>query len=257
MAETKNVYPGPGEKRENFIARCMVHYMRSGRPRAQAAAICFDAWRRGKALNDSIVVLRGTVSKGEDGIYHGIASTADEDRDNEIILPSSFKNLDTVVKEQAPMYFQHAWRTSGPADETKMPVGKIVAAAQSPTDLQIRWIFAAGGPMTFAPKVQWMVDHGFLKYLSICATPIKWETDKQGRRVYTEMELLEVSVVGIPSNRGAIILNEMKVAGFAISKDEEKLLFETDADQPDGGVADKVEIGNWTKVLAQVARSTK
>lgn len=202
---------------------------------------------------EKIVLFRGSLAKGEDGVYEGVASTAEEDRDGEIVLPSAFTNLERVIKEQAPIYFQHAWRSFGAEGEHAMPVGKILDAKQSPSDLRIRFQFASGGPMTFAPKVQWMVDKGFLKYMSIGAIPVKWETDKQGRRVYTALELLEVSVVGIPSNRGAVILNEMKVAGFAISKDEEKLLLQTDGGKPDGVSAGKVT--GWAKILAKSTRS--
>jgi HK97 family phage prohead protease len=192
------------------------------------------------------LIFKGTLNRSEDGLYLGIASTSEEDRDGEILLPSAFKNLERVVKEQAPIYYQHAWRNYGPAGEENMPIGKIIAAEQTPTDLRIKFKFAEGGPLTFAPKVQWMVDRGFLKFMSVGAIPVKWETDKEGRRVYTDLELLEVSIVGIPSNRGAAILNEMKVAGFSISKDEEQLL-EPDLDDrvPNGGATDEIELEQY------------
>jgi HK97 family phage prohead protease len=202
---------------------------------------------------DKLLRFKGLLAKGADGVYQGIASTSEIDRDGEIVQASSFTNLDRIVKEQGPIYFQHAWGGYGPPDETKMPVGKIVGAVQSPSDLKVSFVFATGGPMTFAPKVQWMVDHGFLKHMSIGAIPIKWETDNAGHRVYTQLELLEVSVVGIPSNRGAIILNEMKAAGYNISKDEEKLILEVAGGKPEGAAADGTT--GWAKLLAKNTRS--
>lgn len=106
-----------------------------------------------------------------------------------------------------------------------MPIGRAVGAWQDPDKVGVKYVFADGGPMTFASKVKWMVDNGFLRYMSIGALPIKWETDKEGRKVYTELELLEVSVVGIPSNRSAVILNSAKTAGIDISNDEAERLF--------------------------------
>jgi len=171
------------------------------------------------------ILFRAALSKADkDGIYSAIASTVEEDRDGEIVNPSSFINLERFVKEQGPIYYQHAWRAGEIGEET-MPVGKVVGAWQEPDKIGVKWIFADGGPMEFAPKVKWMVDNGFLRFMSIGALPTKWESDEQGRRVYTELELLEVSVVGIPSNRGAAILNSAKAAGIEITSEDIAKLF--------------------------------
>ena len=171
------------------------------------------------------ILFRAALSKADkDGVYSAIASTSEEDRDGEIVQPSSFGNLERFVKEQGPIYYQHAWRTGGITEET-MPVGKVVGAWQEPDKVGVKYIFAEGGPMTFASKVKWMVDNGFLRFMSIGALPTKWETDKEGRKVYTELELLEVSVVGIPSNRGAAIMNSAKAAGIEITNEDVAKLF--------------------------------
>jgi HK97 family phage prohead protease len=248
MSEEKIIHPGPGESRSAFMSRCMTHY--AGRPREQALAICMQEWRGGKDVETEALfkglLFKGTLAKAADGLYLGIASTSEEDRDGEIIQPSAFTNLARIVAEQGPIYYQHAWRNFGAADEQSMPVGKIVSGEVMAKELRVGFQFASGGPLTFAPKVQWMVDKGFLKYMSVGAIPIKWETDKEGRRVYTELELLEVSIVGIPSNRGAAILNEMKVAGFQLSKDEEDLLgSDLDDHVPNGGVADEIDLERY------------
>lgn len=249
----KTVSPRPGESQSAFMSRCMMHYHL---PHDQKLRVCLGQWRGDKSVGAEPLIFKGLLAKAADGVYQGIASTAEIDRDEEIVQPTAFVNLERAVKEGAPIYFQHAWRTYGAEGEHSMPVGKIIGAAQSPSDLRISFVFATGGPMTFAPKVQWMVDKGFLKYMSIGAIPIKWETDKEGHRVYTQLELLEVSVVGIPSNRGAVILNEMKVAGFNLSKDEEELLFEVDGRVPDGVAADEAKGASWIRVLAKSTRST-
>ncbi len=171
------------------------------------------------------ILFRAVLNKaGEDGVYSAIASTAEEDRDGEIVNPSAFTNLERFVKEQGPIYYSHAWRSGGAGEET-MPIGKAVGAWQEPDKIGVKYVFAEGGPMEFAPKVKWMVDNGFLRFMSIGALPTKWETDDQGRRVYTELELLEVSVVGIPSNRGAAIMNSAKAAGVNITSEDIAKLF--------------------------------
>jgi len=171
------------------------------------------------------ILFRAVLSKADkDGIYSAIASTVEEDRDGEIVQPTAFTNLDKFVSEQGPIYYSHAWRTGGVSEET-MPVGKTVGAWQEPDKIGVKYVFAEGGPMTFASKVKWMVDNGFLRFMSIGALPTKWETDDKGRRVYTELELLEVSVVGIPSNRGAAIMQSAKAAGMEITSEDISKLF--------------------------------
>jgi len=183
------------------------------------------------------LIFRAVLSKAaEDGVYSAIASTSEEDRDGEIVQPSAFKNLDKFVADQGPIYYSHAWRSGGVSEET-MPVGKAVGAWQEPDKIGVKYVFAEGGPMEFAPKVKWMVDNGFLRFMSIGALPTKWETDEQGRKVFTELELLEVSVVGIPSNRGAAILSSAKAAGVEITNEDIAKLFGTEPvskSAPDG-----------------------
>jgi HK97 family phage prohead protease len=218
-------HPKPGEDRKSFIGRCMGVMESKGTPRAQAAAICFSIWRKESDVPDDKVMFRAVLSKADEkGIYSAIASTSEEDRDGEIVQPSAFKNLERFVSDQGPIYYSHAWRTGGITEET-MPIGKAVGAWQEPDKVGVKYIFAEGGPMTFASKVKWMVDNGFLRFMSIGAMPTKWETDTEGRKVFTELELLEVSVVGIPSNRGAAILSSAKAAGIEISEDEAVRLF--------------------------------
>lgn len=171
------------------------------------------------------ILFRASLAKADgEGVYSAIASTSEEDRDGEIVQPTAFKNLDRFVAEQGPIYYQHAWRTGGVTEET-MPVGKVVGAWQEKDRVGVKYVFADGGPMTFAAKVKWMVDNGFLRFMSIGALPTKWDTDAQGRRVFTELELLEVSVVGIPTNRGAAIMSSAKAAGIEITSEDVAKLF--------------------------------
>jgi HK97 family phage prohead protease len=190
------------------------------------------------------LLFRAALAKAEDGIYSAIASTSEMDRDGEIILPSSFRNLDKYAKDGGPIYYQHAWRTPD-ISEASMPIGKAVGAWQEEKRVGVKFVFAEGGPMTFATKVKWMVDNGFLKHMSIGALPIKQHTNREGVTEYDELELLEVSVVGIPSNRGAQILSSAKAAGIEISYDEAVKLFGRDSvskSVPDGVRTENTEV---------------
>jgi HK97 family phage prohead protease len=207
------------------------------------------------------ILFRAELKSAADGVYSAIASTKEEDRDGEIVLPSSFTNLDNFVKQGGPIYYQHAWHMAGIGEES-MPVGKTVGAWANDDQVGVKFVFADGGPMTFASKVKWMVDNGFLRHMSIGALPIKTESDSNGRRIYTEIELLEVSVVGIPSNRSAEILLSAKAAGIKFSDDETAKLFGSESlskSAPDGvkRTEDGTGRAEQSRILSLIARSRR
>lgn len=155
--------------------------------------------------------LKGLVSKAaDDGVYYGRASTAAVDRSGEIVRPSAFRNVGDWVERNPVMYYDHAWTTSLQVGETSLPVAKATEAKVTESELVIGFKFS---DLPFAQQVKYLVDEGFLNSLSVGFLPKTWETDKDGRRVYTDVELLEVSVVGIPANAEATIMRSLKDAG--------------------------------------------
>jgi len=68
--------------------------------------------------------------------------------------------------------------------------------------------FPPEGTYEFADIVERLVDTGYLKTESVGFIPKKWEDgdgEKAPRRTYTKQELLEISIVPVPSNPDALM----------------------------------------------------
>jgi len=143
------------------------------------------------------------VKKVGERQYEFIASTADQDRDGEVIDVSGWdlKNF----KRNPVIMFAHAYNTLPIGKATKIGVkdGKLIDVVEFPPE----------GTYEFADTVARLVDAGYLKTQSVGFIPKKWEDgdwteeDSKGskpRRTYTKQELLEISIVPVPSNPNAL-----------------------------------------------------
>lgn len=149
----------------------------------------------------------GKAGKDVEGqeVYTALASTGSEDRDGEIIEPSAFTNLNDYLTKNPVIFYDHAWATWDAPQESTMPIGKAVSGSIDPEKgLSLSWQFSG---LPFAQNVKKLVDEGILNSVSVGFIPKKWDVDDEGRRVYSEVELLELSVVNIPSNRDAAIIH--------------------------------------------------
>lgn len=139
------------------------------------------------------------VKKVGDRKYEFIASTADQDRDGEVIDVNGWdlKNF----KKNPVIMFAHDYRTLPIGRATKIGVrdGKLVNNVEFPPE----------GTYEFADIVERLVGAGFLKTESVGFMPKKWEDgdggEKSPRRTYTKQELLEISIVPVPSNPNALM----------------------------------------------------
>jgi len=138
------------------------------------------------------------VKKVGDRQYEFIASTADQDRDGEVIDVAGWdlKNF----KKNPVIMFAHDYRTLPIGRATKIGVrdGKLVNNVEFPPQ----------GTYEFADIVERLVGAGFLKTESVGFMPKKWEDgdgEKAPRRTYTKQELLEISIVPVPSNPNALM----------------------------------------------------
>ncbi len=146
------------------------------------------------------------VKKVGERQYEFTASTADMDRDGEVIDVSGWdlKNF----KKNPVVMFAHDYRTLPIGRATKIGVkdGKLMDVVEFPPE----------GTYEFADIVARLVDAGYLKTQSVGFIPKKWEdaefddneNDKgknKPRRTYTKQELLEISIVAIPSNPNALM----------------------------------------------------
>jgi len=139
------------------------------------------------------------VKKVGERQYEFTASTADQDRDGEVIDVSGWdlKNF----KKNPVIMFAHDYRTLPIGRATKIGVrdGKLVNNVEFPPE----------GTYEFADIVERLVGAGFLKTESVGFMPKKWEDgdggEKTPRRTYTKQELLEISIVPVPSNPNALM----------------------------------------------------
>ena len=156
-----------------------------------------------------------------------VASTIQIDRDGEIILPSAMaKTLPVFLKGHAPLLTQHTHRTDS---GTPGQIGWCMDGAGSAKDVRLDIRFAESDPadacerwwrrassskgkgiavsIGFYPK-RWVYGstadlvRDFAELKPIFAEAGLKDDDKL--RVYSEIELYELSVVGVPSNRGAL-----------------------------------------------------
>lgn len=169
--------------------------------------------------------LFGKAEKGKDG-YRIIASSISKDRDGEIILPSSFTNLKSYLKNNPVILWAH--------DYSKPPVAKATGGKITDDALILEIEFA---DTPFANEVKYLYDEGFMNSFSVGFIPKNWDRDPDGSLVFTEAEILETSCVPVPANAQANIMRSIKTAGVALPNLSK--LFEASAPEPKGGKEEK------------------
>ena len=151
-------------------------------------------------------ILKGTLEKKADK-YTIVASTNGVDRDDEIILPSAFKNLETFLKTNPVILWAHNYSVP--------PIGKATAGKITDNQLTLDIEFAE---TEFGKEVKYLYDNGFMSSFSVGFIPKEWDRDPDGRLVFTEVELLETSAVPVPANAQANIMRTAKSAGVDLSE---------------------------------------
>lgn len=156
------------------------------------------------------VTLVGAVKAGGAG-FEGWASTSQLDRQGDIVLPSAFAASLPAFKANGPIFWNHA----EVHDPLAMPIGRT-------TDAEIRdgglYIKARWANTTQAQEVRQLVTDGIVSTMSIGFNPIS-SVVKGGVNYIDQLELMEVSVVAIPANTGAIITTAKSVLTSIQTKD--------------------------------------
>ena len=142
-----------------------------------------------------------TIERAPDGAVSFIASTAAADRYGDTI---DQKGWDTKAYEANPvLLWAHSYSTP--------PVGKVLKLGKGPDALRADAVeFTSKETHAFGAEVGAMVREGFLNTVSVGFLPRKWE-ERYGEGGefkgyhFTEMELLEISVVPVPANPQALI----------------------------------------------------
>ncbi len=156
-------------------------------------------------MEDTVYKILDTqVKKVGERQYEFIASTADIDRDMESIDVNGWdlKNF----KKNPVILYGHNY--------TSLPIGKATKIGVKDGKLMNVVEFPPEGTYEFADIVQRLVDTGYLKTQSVGFIPKKWDDAEldndedskkiKPRRTYTKQELLEISIVPVPSNPNAL-----------------------------------------------------
>lgn len=144
------------------------------------------------------ITLVGAIKAGSAAGFEGWASTAQLDRQGDVVQPSAFASSLPAFKANGPIFWNHA----EVHDPLAMPIGRT-------TDAEIRdgglYIKARWANTPQAQQVRQLVTDGIVSTMSIGFNPISSRPGKGGINVIDDLELMEVSVVAIPANTGAII----------------------------------------------------
>ena len=149
--------------------------------------------------------LNGVIKSKKEDVYTILASTKAVDRDREIILPSAFKNLDSYLKNNPVILGFHNYYD--------FPIGKAVSGQITDDALVLDIVFAQ---TEMGKEAKYLFDNGFMNSFSVGFIPKAWDFDGDNRRVYSDVELLEVSAVPVPSNATATMMREAEKAGMSL-----------------------------------------
>jgi len=138
------------------------------------------------------------VKRLGDRTYEFTASTSGLDRDGEVILAEGWDLRN--FKKNPIIAYAHDYRA--------LPIGRAPRVWVSKDgELKNTVEFPPEGTYEFADIVERLVDTGYLKTESVGFIPKKWEDgdgEKAPKRKYTKQELLEISIVPVPSNPDAL-----------------------------------------------------
>lgn len=204
--------PRKEEEQQEFISRCIRFLVEEGREQEQAQAICYDQWRnRNKSIKQYLCNGLPKVINKDDRIVEFMINTANTDREGEIMLPLGAQ-LDNYKKNPVVLWDHN------PAIP---PIGRTVKISRSKHGLKAKVQFAETWR---ADEIYNLIKNGFLNtasvgYLtqkSIKRNEAGWKDiaiklaqdgypiTKQTKRILTKWELLEWSVVPVPSNPNAL-----------------------------------------------------
>ena len=152
-----------------------------------------------------------------------LASSPERDRDGDIIEPASFENSLKTYMTNPVILSQHQSRLSDGNSSV------IARAVKVWTDAKGLWATVQFADTPLANTYWQLYSQGYQRAVSVGFLLKKWRDDidkKTGERikVYTECELLEISLVAIPSNRSALARSKANKLAFVEGKRDEKIL---------------------------------
>ncbi len=135
--------------------------------------------------------------------FEAVLNTAAVDRDNQVVLPGGGDTAN-FMKNPVVLYAH---------DYESLPVARALNVSPENERLVARFQFPPEGTYDFADTVRRLWASGFLNAVSIGFVPKEWKDEQ----TISKWELLEFSIVPIPSNQEA--LRRMVKAGECVEKE--------------------------------------
>jgi HK97 family phage prohead protease len=132
------------------------------------------------------------------GYFAGLASTYSVDRHGERIAPGAFARTLTAFNagtQRIAVLHHH---------DPAQPIGKITAANETDAGLDVEGEIVLGSPIADRDHQMLLADAAGLS-VGFAVADSDVTRDAQGIKTYTSCDLMEVSIVGVPSNREAIV----------------------------------------------------
>jgi len=163
-----------------------------------------------------------------------LASSADLDRDGEIILPTAFEKRLSVYKANPVFLASHQHRLS---DGSPPVIGKTVQVWIDKIGL---WVIVQFAETPLAEQHWQLYSQDFMRAVSVGfishASENRPGPGGQMVRVHTDVELLEISAIAVPSNPQALSRSKQKKQAFVVAKiqdrEDEKIMAEIRAEYP-------------------------
>ncbi len=135
--------------------------------------------------------------------------TSDEpDRDNDVIDPKGW-NLKSF-KANPVVLWSHDYQLP--------PIAKAIRVGKVEGGLKSRAQFVPPDVSPFAESIFQMIKGGFLNAASVGFRPTEWEfNEKRGGMDFKKQELLEWSVVPVPANADATVIDGIKAKGINVA----------------------------------------
>lgn len=133
----------------------------------------------------------------QDRTFRAVASTESQDRDGEVILAGAWQNGLDEYRRNPIVLFAH--------DNKQLPVAKTTAISVQDKSLVMEGQFPAAGISRLSDEVYSLLKGGFLTSLSVGFLGKKYQYIGN-IKTWQEVQLLEISLVPVPANAEARVL---------------------------------------------------
>jgi HK97 family phage prohead protease len=141
----------------------------------------------------------------ETGFFAGLASSWNVDRHGEKIAPGAFqKTLQAFNAGRQRIAVLHM-------HDAAQPIGTITSATETDAGLDVEGTIVLGAPVADRDHQLLLAGAAGLS-VGFAAKDADVQRDAQGIKTYRSVDLMEVSVVGVPSNRESIAITVRSLA---------------------------------------------